>query len=63
MLMRNPQYIISETGKRTGVVLSVHQYKRILEDLHDLSVIAERKGENPISLQEMKKRLKKDGLI
>jgi hypothetical protein len=34
-----------------------------MEDLHDLAVIAERKSEKPIPLEEMKRRLKKDGLI
>jgi hypothetical protein len=34
-----------------------------MEDLHDLAVAAERRDEKPISFQEMKKRLKQDGLL
>jgi hypothetical protein len=34
-----------------------------MEDLHDLAVVAERRDEAPISLEEMKQRLEKDGLI
>jgi len=30
-----------------------------MEDLHDLAVVAERRDEQPISLDEMKRRLKR----
>ncbi|MCX7049943.1 MAG: type II toxin-antitoxin system prevent-host-death family antitoxin [Candidatus Sumerlaeota bacterium] len=53
-------YIVNEKGRKTGVVLSVRKYERLMEDLHDLVVIAERHEEKPISLAEMKKRLNKD---
>jgi hypothetical protein len=34
-----------------------------MEDLHDLAVVAERRAERPISLEEMKRRLKKNGVL
>jgi hypothetical protein len=34
-----------------------------MEDLHDLDLVAERGAEEPISLEEMKHRLKKDGVL
>jgi hypothetical protein len=34
-----------------------------MEDLHDLAVVAERRDEEPISLDDLKQRLKQDGLI
>ena len=34
-----------------------------MEDIHDLAVIAERRSEKSVSLDEMRKKLKKDGLI
>jgi hypothetical protein len=34
-----------------------------MEDLHDLAVVAERRNEQPISFEEMKRRLKKDGIL
>lgn len=61
--MAQAQYIVDAKGRKTGVLLSLKQYERTLEDLHDLAVIAERKREKPIPLEEMKRRLKKDGLI
>jgi hypothetical protein len=34
-----------------------------MEDLHDLAVVAERKSEKPVSYDEMKKRLARDGIL
>jgi len=57
------QYIVDTMGKKTGVILSLKQYQQLIEDLHDLAAVAERRDEVPISLEEMKRRLKKDGLL
>ena len=35
----------------------------LLEDLHDLAVVAERRAEEPMSSDEMKRRLKRRGLL
>nr|MBI3612644.1 hypothetical protein [Nitrospirota bacterium] len=54
------------TGKKSGnghVVLSRRRYDRLLEDLRDLAVVAERRHEPSISLEDMKKRLRKRGLL
>ncbi|MBW1859732.1 MAG: type II toxin-antitoxin system Phd/YefM family antitoxin [Deltaproteobacteria bacterium] len=50
-------------GKKTGVILPLKRYQRLMEDLHDLAVVTERRAEAPISLTEMKRRLKKNGLL
>ena len=57
------QYVVDSRGRKKGVLLSIEQYERLLEDLHDLAVVAERRDEKTISLEELKRRLKKDGLI
>jgi len=57
------QFIVDPEGKKTAVILPVKKYERLLEDLHDLSIVAERRREPTISLEELKRRLKKDGLI
>jgi PHD/YefM family antitoxin component YafN of YafNO toxin-antitoxin module len=57
------QYIIDNKGKKTAIILPMKQYKQLLEDLHDLAVIAERRDESVISLDEMKKRLKLDETV
>lgn len=62
-MVTDEQYVVDSKGRKTGVLLSLKQYERLLEDLHDLAMVAERRDEEPISLDELKKRLKKDGLI
>ena len=62
MAMRE-QYVVDSKGRKTDVLLSLQQYQRLMADLHDLAVVAERRDEKTISLKELKRRLKKDGLI
>jgi PHD/YefM family antitoxin component YafN of YafNO toxin-antitoxin module len=57
------KYIVDEEGKRTAVVLPVEEYEELLEDLHDLAIIAERRDEPTISFEELKKRLEDDGIL
>lgn len=57
------QYLVDSEGRRTAVLLSLKQYQKLMEDLHDLAVVAERREEKAISLEELKRRLKKDGLL
>lgn len=57
------QYVVGAKGNKTGVILPVERYEQLLEDLHDLAVVAERRDEEPISMEEMKRRLKKDGIL
>lgn len=56
-------YVIDKKGKKTGVFLSYTDYHRLMEDLHDLKVVAQRRSEKPISFEEMKKRLSGKGLV
>jgi hypothetical protein len=57
------QFIVDMKGKKTGIILPLNRYQRLMEDLHDLAVVAERRAETSVSLQEMKRRLKKDGIL
>ena len=47
------QYVVDDHGKRTAVILPVQAYERLLEDLHDLAVVAERRDEETIRAEEM----------
>jgi PHD/YefM family antitoxin component YafN of YafNO toxin-antitoxin module len=51
------QYIIDDTGKKIAIILPLDEYEQIKEDLHDLAVVAERRDEKTISLDQLKKRL------
>ncbi len=61
--MVREQYVVDSKGRKTGVLLSLEQYKKLLEDLHDLAMVAERRDEQPITLEELEHQLKKDGLL
>ncbi|HDH52857.1 MAG TPA: hypothetical protein ENH24_00030 [Nitrospirae bacterium] len=61
--MGKAKYLVDESGQKTAVVLPVEEYEDLLEDIHDLAVIAERKDESTTSFKELKKRLVADGLL
>ncbi len=50
-------------GKRATVVLSRTRYEQLMEDLHDFAVVAERRREPMISLEDLKKRLRQRGVL
>jgi PHD/YefM family antitoxin component YafN of YafNO toxin-antitoxin module len=50
------QYVVDPRGRKTAVILSLKRYRELMEDLHDLAVVAERRKERAISLEEMKRR-------
>ncbi len=54
------QYVIDVKGRKVSVILPLEEYERLMEDLHDLAVLAKRRGEPNIALDEMKQRLKND---
>ena len=56
------QFLTNEKGRKTAAVLPIEDYEKLLEDLDDLAVIAERREEETIPHAEFKKRLKRNGL-
>lgn len=57
------KYIVDESGAKKAVILPLEEYEELLEDIHDLTVIAERKEEPTTTFEELKKKLKADGFI
>ncbi|MBF0556852.1 MAG: hypothetical protein HQK96_20245 [Nitrospirae bacterium] len=57
------QFIVDETGNKTAVVLPLEEYEELIEDMHDLAVIAERKDEPTIGFDKFKEKLFSDGFI
>jgi len=57
------QYVVDEKGQKTAVIIPVEEYEELLEDIHDHAIIAERRDEPIITFEELKKKLKKDGLL
>ena len=59
----NTQYLTDEDGRKIAVVVPIQDFEDLLEDISDLAAVAERRGEERISLAEVKRRLIADGLI
>jgi hypothetical protein len=57
------KYITDAGGERTAVVLPILDYEKLIEDLEDLAVIAERRGEPTIPHEQFVSELKRDGLL
>ena len=57
------QYVVDAKGRKTAVLLPLKRYRELMEDLHDLAVVAERRSEEPVSLEQMERQLKEDGLL
>ncbi|HYQ87732.1 MAG TPA: hypothetical protein VES59_10865 [Bacteroidota bacterium] len=58
-----PTYVVDRKGKKTAVILPIQQYEELIDDLADLSAIAARKDEPTIPWKNVKRRLKKNGLL
>ena len=59
----HPTKLLDEKGKKTAVLIPIDEYEEMIEDMCDLALIAERRDEPVVSFDEVKKRLKADGLI
>lgn len=57
------QFVVDSQGNRTAVILPLEEYEQLLDDLHDLAVVAERRNEGTLTLDELKKRLQADDLL
>ena len=57
------KFIVDDKGRKSAVIVPIEEYKELLEDLHDLAIVAERRTEQTISFSELKKKLKKNGLL
>ena len=59
----NLRYITDKQGIKKEVILSIKDFKNLLEDLQDLAVIAERREEETVNHEDIIKELKRDGLL
>jgi len=57
------QYLTDDRGERTAVLLPISAYEKLLEDLDDLAVVAERREEPTIPHEQFISELKRDGLL
>ncbi|NMG83411.1 MAG: hypothetical protein GIS02_04310 [Methanosarcinales archaeon] len=57
------QYVVDGKGQKTAVIIPIDEYEELLEDLHDLLIIVERRDEPTITFEDIKKGLKEDGIL
>ncbi|MDZ7725312.1 MAG: hypothetical protein U5R06_21465 [candidate division KSB1 bacterium] len=57
----NPEFIVDQQGKKRAVILSIEEYEQPVEDIHDLTALAERREEEPIPHSRVIEELKRDG--
>lgn len=57
------QYIVTEQGDKTAVLIDLKKYKSIWEDFYDLLVAKSRENESRVSLQDVKDKLIKQGKL
>jgi hypothetical protein len=57
------QYLTDEHGERTAVVLPISEYEKLLQDLEDLAVVAERRNEPTTPHPQFVSELKRDGIL
>ena len=57
------QYLTDDRGERTAVVLPISDYEKLLEDLDDLAVVAERRDEPVIPHDPFIAELQRDGTL
>jgi hypothetical protein len=55
--------LLDARGRKKAVILPIREYRELLEDLHDLAVLAERRDEPAIPWEEVKRQLRSDGRL
>ena len=53
----------NEKGEKTGILLKLSDYEQLVEVLHDLAAVAERREEDTISHEEFLADLRKDCIL
>ena len=57
MAQATKQFVVDEHGEKTAVILPIEEYQELLEDMEDLAIMAENRGELTEPLSAVKKRL------
>ena len=57
------QFLTDDRGQKVAVVIAIADYESLMEDVADLAAVAERRDDDRISLNELKKQLTADGLL
>ena len=59
MVHGEKRFVVDEDGRRTAVILPIDEYEGLMEDINDLAIIAERRGEPTDPIESVRERLEK----
>jgi len=59
----HPQYITDDSGDKISVVIGMEEFENMLEDIEDLTAIADRKDEETTSHNDFLNELRADGTL
>jgi len=62
-MVNSVQFVTDDSGQKTAVVLPIAEYERLMEDLEDYAIIADRRKEPTISHELFVSELKQDGTL
>ncbi|MFA4943639.1 MAG: hypothetical protein WC789_02930 [Lentisphaeria bacterium] len=62
-LQLHPKFVTDNQGKRKAVILQIREYEELLEDFHDLAVVAERRDEPTITHTQLVRELNQNGIL
>lgn len=57
------EYLLDSRGKKKAVIVPLAEYRRMMEDLHDLAVVADRQSGENLSMTKMERKLTRRRLI
>ncbi len=57
------RFVTDKKGNKTEVLMKVKDFEELLEDLHDIAVVAERRNEKTLSHENLLKDLRQNGIL
>ncbi|MEA2711453.1 MAG: hypothetical protein QOF78_4054 [Phycisphaerales bacterium] len=55
--MKGVTFLVDKSGKKKAVILDLRKHRQLWEDIHDRLLIASRRAEPRVSLDQMRKRM------
>jgi len=59
----HPQYITDNKGDKVSVIINMQEFEKMIEDIKDLTIIADRKNEKTTSHKDFLNELRADGVL
>lgn len=57
-MQKTHQFVVDKKGVKTAIILDIHEYETMLEDLHDLRIFEERKNDTVVSFEKFDSQMK-----